>query len=65
MIDKNTTIEELISLKPSTIPFLSKKGIVCVQCGEPIWGTILEVCKEKGFNDEEIENLIKELRNLP
>ncbi|MGA1845682.1 DUF1858 domain-containing protein [Deferribacter abyssi] len=65
MIDKNTTIEELVNIKPSSVDFLRKKGIICVKCGEPIWGTVFEVCKEKGFSDEEIENIIKELNNLP
>ncbi|MGA1863195.1 DUF1858 domain-containing protein [Deferribacter thermophilus] len=64
MITKDTTIEELVNKKPKSVEYMSKKGIICIKCGEPIWGTIYEVCKDKGFNDQEIEEIIKELNNL-
>ncbi|BAI80764.1 conserved hypothetical protein [Deferribacter desulfuricans SSM1] len=64
MITKETTIEELVNKKPKSVEYMSKKGIICVKCGEPIWGTIYEVCKDKGFNDQEIEEIVKELNNL-
>jgi len=64
VITKDTTIEELVNKKPKSVEYMSKKGIICIKCGEPIWGTIYEVCKDKGFNDQEIEEIIKELNNL-
>ncbi len=40
------------------------KGIKCIRCGEPIWGTLEDACKEKGFSDEEIEKIIIELNTI-
>ena len=36
----------------------------CLACGEPIWGTLEEAAKKKGFSDEEIEIFVKELNAL-
>jgi hypothetical protein len=41
-----------------------EKGIKCIACGEPIWGTLEDAAKEKGFSDSEIEKVISELRSL-
>lgn len=61
---KEITIEELVDKKPESIAFLRDKGIKCIACGEPIWGTFEEAAKQKGFSDEEIEQLLKELEML-
>jgi hypothetical protein len=37
------------------------KGIKCIVCGEPIWGTLEDAAKEKGFNDQDVSNIIDEL----
>lgn len=41
-----------------------EKGIKCIACGEPVWGTFEEAAKLKNFNDAEIEALVEELNNL-
>jgi len=61
MITKDITIEDLVEDYPKSVNYLSEKGIRCIKCGEPIWGTLEEACKEKGFTDDEIENVVKEL----
>lgn len=61
MITKETTIEEIIQIVPNAVAFLSQKGIRCVICGEPIWGTLEEAAKEKGFEDKEIELIVTQL----
>lgn len=63
-IEKEITIEELVSVKPDSIVFLMEKGIKCIACGEPVWGTFEEAAKLKNFNDAEIEALVEELNNL-
>ncbi len=63
-IDKNINIEELIAILPASVSYLSKKGIKCIACGEPIWGTLEEAALEKGFKQEEIEKVIAELNAL-
>jgi len=64
MITKEIQIEDLVEDYPFTVLFLKEKGIRCIMCGEPIWGTLEEACKEKGFDDEKITTLVKELNIL-
>jgi len=61
---KTILIEDLVDKYPFSVNFLSKKGIRCIVCGEPIWGTLQEACEEKGFNEIEIENFVKELNEI-
>lgn len=63
-ITKDTTIEDLVAQTPLSVNYLREKGLVCILCGEPIWGTINELAKQKGFSDENISNLINDLNNL-
>jgi len=64
MIHKDMLIEELISQLPESVSYLMRKGIKCIACGEPIWGTLSEAAKEKGFSEGEIEQIVKELNKL-
>jgi hypothetical protein len=64
MITKNVSIEELIDSKPSSVIYLMQKGIRCIICGEPIWGTLEEACLEKGFNQQQIDEVVIELNQL-
>lgn len=63
-INKDISIEELIEILPSAVSYLSRKGIKCIACGEPIWGTLKEAAEEKGFGKEEIEQFIDDLNAL-
>lgn len=64
MITKNISIEELTERHPFTVQFLSEKGIRCIRCGEPVWGTLEEAAKEKGFGQEQIDKVMDELNRL-
>lgn len=64
MITKEIEIEDLIKEIPKAVTFLMEKGIRCLRCGEPIWGTLETAAKEKGFNDLDIELLINDLNKL-
>ncbi len=50
-IGPETTIEELVRRMPKAAVLLRRFGIVCVQCGEPVWGTLREAAAEKGIHD--------------
>jgi len=63
-IDEKISIEELVEILPASVTYLSKKGIKCIACGEPIWGTLEEAAREKGFRDKEIHQFILELNEL-
>ncbi|HOI29279.1 MAG TPA: DUF1858 domain-containing protein [Melioribacteraceae bacterium] len=60
-ISKEIEIEELVNLIPEAVSYLMENGIRCLRCGEPIWGSLENAAKEKGFNDEEIERFTGEL----
>ena len=63
-VTKDIEIEELIDKIPAAVSYLSKKGIRCIMCGEPIWGTLEEAAKEKGFSDEEIDVFVRQINEL-
>lgn len=63
-ITRQTTIEELVTKLPSSVSYLMEKGIKCIACGEPIWGTLESAAKEKGFGDDEIAGFVSELNAL-
>ncbi len=59
-ITRDMWMEEILEKFPISQDFLSKQGIVCVRCGEPVWGSLEELMKDKGFSEEEIdENIIQ------
>ena len=64
MIDKKITIEELTETIPGSVRYLMEQGIKCIACGEPIWGTLEEAAKEKGFKDKDISKFLSDLNNL-
>ena len=63
-IKKTILIEELVENYPFSVRFLMEKGIRCIMCGEPIWGTLEEAAKEKKFSDKEIDNFVAEMVTL-
>lgn len=64
MITKDIYVEELVEKQPEAVKFLRDRGIVCVLCGEPVWGTLEELTKSKGFTDEQIEEIVAQLNQL-
>lgn len=63
-ITKDIEIEDLVRILPKAVSYLSDKGIRCLRCGEPIWGSLEEAAKEKGFVDEQIDTFVKDLNEL-
>lgn len=64
MIHRDILIEELVTTIPESVSYLMQKGIKCIACGEPIWGTLADAAKEKGFSDNEIEKVVSELNRI-
>ncbi len=63
-ITKEITIEDLVHLKVDAVRYLADKGIKCIACGEPIWGTLEEAAREKGFKDEDIAGFVSDLNAM-
>jgi hypothetical protein len=56
MVDKpdltlDIEIEDLIRYYPLSAGFLIKKGVRCIRCGEPIWGTLRKLLEEDRIED--------------
>lgn len=64
MITKDILIEDLVNAVPESIGYLMKKGIKCIACGDPIWGTLEQAAREKGLSDEQIEKCVTDLRGF-
>ena len=63
-ITKDMTIEDLVNHKAGAVRYLADKGIKCIACGEPVWGTLEQAASEKGFSESEIEVFVKDLNEL-
>jgi methionine synthase II (cobalamin-independent) len=64
MITKNIAIEELVDKYPAAVQFLCENGIRCIRCGEPVWGTLEEAALEKGFSQDDIDQVVDRLNKL-
>jgi hypothetical protein len=64
IIDGKITIEELVEILPASVSYLSRQGIKCIACGEPVWGTLEEAALDKGFSHDEIEGFIRDLNSM-
>lgn len=51
MISKEMLIEDLVQQFPELIGPLKDEGIVCLACGEPVWGTLGDQAAEEGIAD--------------
>ena len=63
-VTASTLIEDLVRDMPESVTYLMQHGIRCIRCGEPIWGTLEDAAREKGFGDEDIGRFVKELNEL-
>ncbi len=63
-IDKEISIEDLVNYKSESVRYLRDKGIKCIACGEPIWGTLEDAALDKGFSQEDIKGFVRELNEL-
>jgi len=64
MIQKDILFEELVGVVPGAVTYLMEHGIRCIACGEPVWGTLEDAAKERGFSDAEIDQFVRDLSRL-
>lgn len=58
MITPDDNVEELLSKYPGINEFLMQRGIVCVLCGEPFWGSLRELISRKNLD---LDSLMAEI----
>jgi methionine synthase II (cobalamin-independent) len=64
MITKDILVEDLVEELPDSVIFLRERGLVCILCGEPVWGTLNELAKSKKFTDDQIDEIVVQLNRL-
>ncbi|MFH1861870.1 MAG: DUF1858 domain-containing protein [bacterium] len=62
MITRDTYIEDLVKEYPQTVAVLLRHRVVCIQCGEPVWGTLGETLTRAGISEQ--DKLINELNRI-
>lgn len=50
-IDLDIQVEDLARNYPESVGFLTRKGVRCIRCGEPVWGTLGELLEEDGIKN--------------
>ncbi len=55
------TVEDLVERYPRAIAFLMERGIRCIKCGEPAWGTLCELIHE---SPQDAEKLVADLNRF-
>ncbi|MBC8216784.1 MAG: DUF1858 domain-containing protein [Candidatus Marinimicrobia bacterium] len=62
MINENTLIEDLVQDHPKLVGPLADYGLVCIRCGEPVWGTLKELAEDKGV--KYLDEIIGEMNEI-
>jgi len=62
MITKDIYIEDLVRAYPEVVGLLADKGLVCIRCGEPVWGTLEELALSKEMDN--IDTVVEELNRI-
>ncbi len=53
MIKRDMSIEDLVEQYPELIVPLRQYGVICIGCGEPVWGTLGELMDKKELNNQD------------
>ena len=61
-ITLDMTMEDLVQAFPRVVPILVRHRVVCIQCGEPVWGTLGEALQRAGIEDQDL--MINELDRM-
>jgi hypothetical protein len=61
-IEPDIDVEDLVQLYPQAVPLLAEKGLICVRCGEAVWGTLRELAHSK--NIPNLDEILREINYL-
>ena len=50
-ISGDMAVEDLVRAVPRAPAVLREWGLICIQCGEPVWGTLAELAAARGISD--------------
>lgn len=55
-------VADLIAAYPFAVTLLANQNLHCIICGEPVWGTLAELARDKHLDEQQLDELIKILR---
>jgi hypothetical protein len=58
----NTPVEDLVREHPESVGFLTRRGVRCIRCGEPLWCSLGELFQEDKVTEP--ESLLNELNEF-
>jgi hypothetical protein len=61
-VSLDTPVEDVVRKYPEAVGFLTRRGVRCIRCGEPLWCTMGEL-----FRDDKVpepEALLAELNDF-
>lgn len=63
-VSLETSVEDLVEKYPEAVGFLSRHGVRCIRCGEPLWCTLGELLREDDIENPQrlLDELIEYLR---
>ncbi len=50
-ITKDMDLEDVAAEAPKAIGLLTRRNIICIQCGTPLWKTVEEAIQDAGYED--------------
>ena len=53
-------VEDIVEKYPEAVKTLTRLGVICIQCGAPIWGTLQEAVEAAGLDVEEVLGEVNE-----
>jgi len=51
LVTLDMQIEDLVMQYPKSVHFLTKNGIRCIRCGEPLWCSLGELLEDEKVED--------------
>ncbi len=60
-VKASDSVEELVERYPQLVSFLMDRGIVCIKCGEPFWGTLEELVTNKG---KDVNRILEQINSF-
>lgn len=64
MITADTAIEELVETLPESVGYLLRWKIRCIAWSGPLWGSLGEIARRKGYTAVEISQMVADLNAI-
>ncbi|MDP8228248.1 MAG: hypothetical protein P9M15_02205 [Candidatus Electryoneaceae bacterium] len=54
IITSDMYVEDIAEKYPSAVRILTELGVICIQCGAPVWGTLEESIERTGLDVKQV-----------